>query len=953
MCAPTSIWKRGESATLKDKTGLKNRFHLFLLFLLSISIFLTLGSVCSTDATLHTTYYASNYDILNGTYVLGSVPPSITSVDADYLIARSEGTDTFVNMYNPNRYTLLGSTSWVSGSISNLTSNDGVNMIFSSYFSIFEMEDYVDNNTSDVDSTTDRGTHSNFTAQQNGPDLINDTLTEGNINFSYEYLWISGNDDYVRELDKSDPGATEILSWDTGTAFPFGCEFRIEDGNEYIYIVDYGSGVDALIKFHANNGTEITRWDISGYSGDAYGLAWNGSRWFIADTVDDVIYQADPADPTFQERNFTYAGIGFCEGLAWDGSYLWTADSGTDKVYQIDNYGNIQTSWDFTPNDPTGIAYDTNSGHLWITSNIGDLYEYYSNGTEINNWDPPGASPEGVAYATIETDAYQLDLEVQWTSVDFDESNEFLCIYGGLMGAENIRLDAWNGSDWENLFADLNSGWNNVSVSSHLDSSTFTVRFKGDTEIGDTTQDTWSIDAVFLHLWTDQNTVEVEFEGSSDTYNWKQLNWTLDSAWTIESVSVNVQLYNYDLGEYATSGNGFIAYTSNATANTDETKTLTTTVNPQSFRDDAGNWKIKIRGVKNTTTQFDFEADWLRFEPTQWSEYTVSTEFFFSNMTTETPTQLNFTIVSHYDSASVNVTIQVYNYTSASYATSVEACVSYTAHGTNETSLLSVNANPHSYILDGNTKIKVTGSLATPTQFQHEINQVKLLYSYAEPIGAYWVTTLLYVLLPILVILALFLFFFVPKLKRKKKTEPAVDKTSPFSKQFGITHQQMKGKKMLFEIDPTSDYHKDLLSFVSEAKNNEELLFILTNKNSTLHSTFSGDSNVKFLLLTSETSSPQQINERETLLPECDLPVLLSFFDNIQKVHMEKTINVLFDNLSDVILRCGFKKTYKFMRLLLETISSSTVTALFMFNPTAHDKKISSSISRVFHKETA
>jgi len=40
--------------------------------------------------------------------------------------------------------------------------------------------DYVSNNDSDVDSSVDKGTHSNFTAQQYGPDSIYDTLTEEN-----------------------------------------------------------------------------------------------------------------------------------------------------------------------------------------------------------------------------------------------------------------------------------------------------------------------------------------------------------------------------------------------------------------------------------------------------------------------------------------------------------------------------------------------------------------------------------------------------------------------------------------------------------------------------------------------------------------------------------------------------------------------------------------------------
>ncbi|MDH5450815.1 MAG: hypothetical protein OEZ29_02965 [Candidatus Bathyarchaeota archaeon] len=218
-----------------------------------------------------------------------------------------------------------------------------------------------------------------------------------------EYLWISGNDDFVRKLNKSDPGGPEILSWDTGASQPFGCEYRIEDGNEYIYVVDCATSPDAdvFIKFHANNGTEVTRWNISGCSSNPEGLAWNGSRWFIADWVDKLIYQVDPADPTVTERSFSYDGIQQCRGLAWDGSYLWATDFGTDKVYKIDIYGNIQTSWDFTPTDPSGIACDAISGHLWIVrgSFPGYLYEYGTNGTEINNWDPSGGVPQGVAYS--------------------------------------------------------------------------------------------------------------------------------------------------------------------------------------------------------------------------------------------------------------------------------------------------------------------------------------------------------------------------------------------------------------------------------------------------------------------------------------------------------------------------------------------------------------------------
>jgi hypothetical protein len=227
-------------------------------------------------------------------------------------------------------------------------------------------------------------------------------------------------------------------------------------------------------------------------------------------------------------------------------------------------------------------------------------------------------------------------------------------------------------------------------------------------------------------------TAEVEFNGSSNTYAWTQLAWTVDSAWTTGSVAVTIQVYNFTSGGYPNSGNGYTSYTSSATANTDETKTQTITTNPTHFRDASGNWKIKVKGVKATATQFDFKADWVEFKPSFYSEFNVSTEFLFSSMTTNTPSQLNFTVVSECDIASVSVTIQVWNYSSSAYVTSGEGYQTYSSSGVNETKLLSINTNPQFFSSNGNAKIKITGVLTTTTQYQQKVNQVKLSYSYSS-----------------------------------------------------------------------------------------------------------------------------------------------------------------------------------------------------------------------------
>ena len=218
-----------------------------------------------------------------------------------------------------------------------------------------------------------------------------------------EYIWIFSSDDFIHKLNKSDLMGPELLAWDTGTGFIMGgCELRMEDGNEYIYIIDSGPGInsDKLIKFYANNGTELSRWDISDYSENAQGLVWNGSRWFIADSRDAMIYQVNPSNPTIAERSFSYSGQKSCGGLAWDGRNLWAADYGNDKLYQIDIYGNILLSWNFIPLNPSGVTFDDVSGNLWIADRSGHLHEYTMNGTLVNSWLATRTFPKGIAYSS-------------------------------------------------------------------------------------------------------------------------------------------------------------------------------------------------------------------------------------------------------------------------------------------------------------------------------------------------------------------------------------------------------------------------------------------------------------------------------------------------------------------------------------------------------------------------
>jgi hypothetical protein len=96
--------------------------------------------------------------------------------------------------------------------------------------------------------------------------------------------------------------------------------------------------------------------------------------------------------------------------------------------------------------------------------------------------------------------SYKLDLEAQFTELP-QKTNEYLSIYGGVQGSENLKVEVWNGTQYVTLISDLQTGWNHVDVSSYHTGSTFNIRFKDTVQANDLIQDFWEIDAMYLNLW--------------------------------------------------------------------------------------------------------------------------------------------------------------------------------------------------------------------------------------------------------------------------------------------------------------------------------------------------------------------------------------------------------------------------------------------------------------------
>ena len=174
----------------------------------------------------------------------------------------------------------------------------------------------------------------------------------------------------------------------------------------------------------------------------------------------------------------------------------------------------------FTFSTPPSVTASTEY-HIYIIVETSYILLYrYDTENGISYWDaltdyhaPNDPTDRSAAtdlyrrlYATITPSVlnYELDLEGQFTDVDYSQPNEYLCIKASIFdaGGEALKVDVWTGAAWTNVIASLTlTIWNNVSVAAYLTSDTFTIRFLDGTKASDTSQGSWHIDSALLHVW--------------------------------------------------------------------------------------------------------------------------------------------------------------------------------------------------------------------------------------------------------------------------------------------------------------------------------------------------------------------------------------------------------------------------------------------------------------------
>jgi hypothetical protein len=397
-------------------------------------------------------------------------------------------------------------------------------------------EDDYDSYVSDVDSSPDIGLETNPTnAQGTSLDSQYMTLQETDVGDPYQSTWLDTNsydttigsistvgtspyldsqDDPANYVFTKAPG-TEAGWWDfpnttlTGnlsvnvSLYCWNLDGANDDGFDIYY--DTTGSTGTLLGRVAQHTTK--QYDTLNITGTLTQEQVNALRIRI------VFFKTGGADYAYIDH--MRIGVSFPKIINNEANfeYNWGA-ADNDEVYEevCINVGSIVGSealnvsyWDGLGWISLGQIVSTGWTNLTATSLSSTSYTIRLRGAEATNDVEQGSWTIDLITIhtwTDQTYSYELDLEAQWTAASFDNNNEYLCIYVGTTDAEDIVIEVWNGGGWINIYSDLQSNsWNNITVKTWLTSSTFTIRFRGGQEIGDSIESQWSIDAALLHTW--------------------------------------------------------------------------------------------------------------------------------------------------------------------------------------------------------------------------------------------------------------------------------------------------------------------------------------------------------------------------------------------------------------------------------------------------------------------
>jgi hypothetical protein len=156
--------------------------------------------------------------------------------------------------------------------------------------------------------------------------------------------------------------------------------------------------------------------------------------------------------------------------------------------------------------------------------------------------------------------------------------------------------------------------------------------------------------------------------------------------------------------------------------------------------------------------------------------------------------------------------------------------------------------------------------------------------------------------------------------------------SDPFSTLVNRDHPRIEGSKILLEYSSNSNFEDVVRKFFDEGIANAEMCALFTSKSSKLYRALKGKRMVRIVAASSLVSAPDESADGEIQIPDKELGLVTSLITDLFENNKSVALSIVFDSIAELIRGERWEQVYSGIKQLIELLSPSTVTAIFLVN---------------------
>jgi len=172
--------------------------------------------------------------------------------------------------------------------------------------------------------------------------------------------------------------------------------------------------------------------------------------------------------------------------------------------------------------------------------------------------------------------------------------------------------------------------------------------------------------------------------------------------------------------------------------------------------------------------------------------------------------------------------------------------------------------------------------------------------------------------------------------------------SDPFSTLVNLDHPRIEGSKILLEYSSNSNFEDLVKKLFDEGIANAEMCTLFTSKSSKLYRALKGKRMVRIVAASSLVSAPDETPDGEIQIPDKELGLVTSLVTDLFENNKSVALSFVFDSITELIRGERWEQVYSGIKQLIELLSPSTVTAIFLVSKETTEERFLGALRGLF-----